>query len=299
MTEYLYPATGEEALHLLNQGRGRIIAGGTDLLPDVQAGKIQPDRLIDITRIPTLRKISFSPSWVTIGAAVTFAELRAHPRLKADYPALTHAAASVGAGAIQRAATWAGNLIQAMPAADGAIVALALKAEVKKIHNRGEEWLPVEDLFRGPGQSTVDPTQEIITAVRFSRETENGWGISWQRVGRRQALVLPIINCAAALQLDLESSPSRILTARIALGPVSPRPFRARKAERYLVGRSPTRDVIREAAVAAREEANPRTSVMRAPREYRLKLTQALVSRALGEAAWRAKSADPTPAVNR
>ena len=123
MTDYLTPTTVEEAVNLLtaHDGRAMLIAGGTDVLPDIRKGKHAPACLVDITRIPELTEIRVGDGYVTVGAAVTFAMLREHAYLCQHVHALVEAAASVGAAPIQSAATWGGNLVQAMPAADGAI----------------------------------------------------------------------------------------------------------------------------------------------------------------------------------
>ncbi len=183
---------------------------------------------------------------------------------------------------IQTAATWAGNIVQAMPAADGAIVAIALEADARVVDGEGAGWRPVESLFRGPGQSVIDSTSQILTGLRFPIPRTR-WGTAWGRVGRRESLVLPILNCADRLFFG-----RRIQHATIALGPVGPRPFRARQAEAFLLGQSPTADVLEQAGRIARDESNPRSSIMRASREYRLALIPSLVYNALGTAAERA-----------
>jgi carbon-monoxide dehydrogenase medium subunit len=181
-----------------------------------------------------------------------------------------------------------------MPAADGAIAGLALGAEARIVGADGERWEGVEGLFAGPGVSRVDPTREVLTHLRFRTPSERT-GTAWRRVGRRAALVLPILNCA--VRVELEGGPgvggedgraSRIADAAIALGPVAPRPLRAREAEVYLVGRAAEAGVLREASDIARSEADPRTSVMRASREYRLAILPELVMGALTTAVERA-----------
>ncbi len=288
MTDYCYPTSVEEALANLeaHDSEARIIAGGTDVLPDMRRGKIAPRCLVDVTRIPGMGQIEVSDEFVTVGAAVTFAALAEHAFLRQQVHALVDAAQSVGAAAIQNAATWVGNIVQAMPAADGAIVALALDAEARIADREGACWHPVESLFEGPGVSAVDPTRQIVTDVRFPCPDANT-GTAWRRVGRRSALVLPILNCAVRLQLDGHSDDARVKQAAIALGPVAPRPTRARKAEAHLIGRPPTEETFAEAGRIARGEANPRTSVMRASREYRLDIIPVLVSEALSEASER------------
>lgn len=290
MREYLYPRSIEEATQCLaaHNGSARVIAGGTDMLPDVRKGRVAPCCLVDITRIPILREIVVTDDFVTIGAAVTFAVISAHPFLRQHVQALVEAARSVGAGAIQNAATWVGNIVQAMPAADGSIVAIALDGEARIADCSGAEWRPVESLWSGPGVSAVDPTRQLVTHIRFPRPGSNT-GTAWRRVGRRQALVLPILNCAVTVQIDGgDVGKLKIVRAAIALGPVAPRPFRAREAETFLRGRALTADALAEAGRLAQTAANPRTRVIRASREYRLAIVPTLVGEALAQAARRA-----------
>jgi len=287
MTGYVLPASIEEAVDCLQVHRGaaRVIAGGTDVLPDMRDGKQNPRCLVDITRIPGLNEIEITAEWIQVGAAVTFARIKDEPFFKQHVHALADAAGCVGAVGIQTAATWVGNIVQAMPAADGAVVALALEAELCIVDRGGARWEPVERTFAGPGQSTIDPTRQLITHLRFPL-TSTSTGTAWRRIGRRPSLVLPILNCAVKLRLDEASK--RIGRAVIALGPVAPTPFRARQAEAWLVGKPPTPEVFAQAAGLAQTESNPRSSVMRASREYRLEVIPALVGEALDSAARRA-----------
>jgi carbon-monoxide dehydrogenase medium subunit len=289
MIDYRTPTSIEEAAFLLDQfqGQARIVAGGTDVLPDIHKGKLHPNCLIDITRIPGLDQIEVTDTHVIVGAAVTFAQIKAHPFLTENVRALTDAARSVGALAIQSAATWVGNIVQSMPAADGAIIGIALEAEAQVISAQGSDWRPVEELFGGPGISTIDSTCQFIPYVRFPRHTDR-WGTAWQRIGRRQSLVLPILNCAVKVCLEPEAA--RITHAAIALGPVAPSPTRARGAEARLVGQTPSPELFAQAAEIARREAQPRSSVMRASREYRLSVVPELVKTALDIAGQRARS---------
>jgi carbon-monoxide dehydrogenase medium subunit len=290
--KYLYPSSVEEAIAQLEWGGGeaRVIAGGTDVMVDIRKGRIHPRCLVDVTRIPGLDQIRVGDGSVEVGAAVTFAQIKDSSFLNRHVPALTEAARSVGAAAIQSAATWAGNIVQAMPAADGAIVAIALEAEARVVGGDGAEWRPVESLFCGPGVSAVDPSQQLVTHLRFPFPRPP-WSTAWRRIGRRPSLVLPILNCAIKLCLDRDRA--RVVHACIALGPVAPRPFRAREAETFLIGQPPTPDVLAQTARLCRAESNPRSSVMRAAREYRLAVIPALVGDALTVAARRAKDSTP------
>ena len=286
MTEYLIPSTIEEALHLLSahSGQAMIIAGGTDVLPDLRKGKHAPACLVDITRIPELTEIRVGDGYVTVGAAVTFAMLREHLYLQQHVHALVEAAASVGAAPIQSAATWGGNLVQAMPAADGAIIAITLGAELRVVDRDGERWIPVLDTFAGPGRSHIDPTRQLITTIRFPIPA-TPWGTAWRRAGRRPSLILPTLNCAVKLVLDNEGR--CIIDAAIGMGPVASCPHRAAEAEAYLIGRAPDQATFAEAARLAELGADPRSSIHRASREYRLAILPVLVEEALGVAAER------------
>lgn len=282
MTEYLAPTSVAEALDILaaHHGAARVLAGGTDLFPDIQRGRARPCCLVDITHIPGMAAVEVHPDRVEVGAGVTFATLRRHPYIASHVHALARAAASVGTTDIQNVATWAGNLVQAMPAADGAIVALALEVEVLVADRSGARWLPVSSLFAGPGRTTLDPTSQILTRLRFPIPARR-WGTGWRRIGRRDSLVLPVLNCAAKLEFDAQ----RIARASIAVGPAAPVPFRAARAEAFLTGSEPGAAVFAEAARLVREEASPRSNPLRASREYRLAVIPALVEDALALAA--------------
>lgn len=285
--EYLLPQSVEEAVEMLARaaGQARIVAGATDVLPLIRAAKIRPRCLVDVTRIPGLDRIEVTEKFVEVGAAVTFAGLKDSPVINRRAPALAEAAGAVGCLAIQNSATWAGNIVQAMPAADGAIIALALQAEALVVGGEGAAWVPVETLFLGPGRSAVDPTRQLISRIRFPRPA-GPWGSAWNRLGQRPSLVLPILNCAVCLELD--PAGQRIEQAVLALGPVAPRPFRARRAELFLQGQPPGRDSFSRAAELARQEASPRDSLFRASRAYRLSIIPAMIETALATAARRA-----------
>jgi carbon-monoxide dehydrogenase medium subunit len=298
MTKYLFPTSIEDAVQRLtaHKGEAQIVAGGTDVMAEIRQGKIRPRCLVDITRIPDLDRIEVGETFVKVGAAVTFARIKDSPFLKQQVHVLVDAARCVGAIGIQNAATWVGNVVQGMPAADGAITALALETEARVVDAHGAGWYVVESLCKGPGVSAIDPKYQLVTHMRFpwpssltlgSVSTAEGWGTAWKRVGRRASLVLPILNCAVKLCLNPSDLISRAI---IALGPVAPRPFRAREAEMFLIGRRPTAEVLAEAARLAQEASSPRSSIHRASKGYRLAVIPPLVSDALITAYERAKS---------
>jgi carbon-monoxide dehydrogenase medium subunit len=227
---------------------------------------------------------------------VTFAAIKESQFLNRHVHALVDAARSVGAVAIQNSATWVGNIVQAMPAGDGTVVAVVLEAEAHVVDGFGAEWRPVESLFAGPGVCAVDPSHQFITHVRFPLP-RGLCGTAWERIGRRPSLVLPILNCAVKLCLDRDGG--CIVRACIGLGPVAAHPFRACQAEAFLEGQPPTAEVFEQAGRLAQGESNPRSSVKRASREYRLAVVPVLVSEALATAKERAGQGDEGLAVDK
>jgi carbon-monoxide dehydrogenase medium subunit len=280
--EYLFPATVAEAVQALADWKGgaRVIAGGTDLMLDLEKGKVAPQCFVSTDRIDGLNHISLEDEFVVIGAAVTFADLKHHPYINRWVHVLADAARSVGSLSIQNAATLAGNIVNAMPAADGVMACVALEAEVEVADAQGAAWHPIESLFDGPGKSSIDPTRQLVTRIRFPRR-EKRRGTAWIRLARRPSLTLPMLNCAAHLVLK-ESG--EIEKARIALGPVAPRPFRAVEAERFLEGLAPAEENFKRAAQIAQSETNPRGNVLRASREYRLAEIPVIVENSLARA---------------
>lgn len=281
--EYEIPTSVEQTLAILaqHQGQARIIAGGTDLVIEIQEGKCAADCLVDVTRIPGLDRIEQTGDWIVLGSNVTFRQIKESALLRERARVLAEAAATVGALQIQTVATLAGNIVNAMPAADGSVALIALDAEAEIVDRFGRSWRPVAELFRGPGLSAVDPTQQMLTAIRF-RGTGAGQGSAWERIGRRQALALPILNCAVSVGLDGEGR--RFEWARIGLAPVAPVPFRARQAESFLIGQPADLDTFSQAADVAAGESHPRSSLLRASKEYRLDVLKVLVRRALERA---------------
>jgi carbon-monoxide dehydrogenase medium subunit len=279
---YEIAASVDEALSTLAryEGRARLIAGGTDLVIELQEGKLGVDCLVDVTRIPGLDQIEQQGDRIVLGANVTFRQIKESPLLRERARVLTEAAGSVAALQIQTAATLVGNVVNAMPAADGSVALCALDAEAEVASVDGRTWRPVGELFLGPGRSAIDPTRQMVTAIRF-HALGAGQGSAWERVGRRRALVLPILNCGVSVALD---GGERIAWARIGLGPVAPVPFRARQAEASLAGRPAGEEVYRQAAGIAAGECQPRSSLLRASKEYRVEVLQVLVRQGLARA---------------
>jgi len=281
---YLLPNSLTEALATLERcgGAGRIIAGGTDLMIDLKEGRRPICSLVDITRIPELNGIrQLDAETIWIGATTTHRQVWESPLIQTYAAVLAQACRSVGALQIQNVGTLGGNVVNAMPAADGSIALTALSAEAEVATSAGRRWLPLSEVFSRPGVCRIQPTTEILTGFRFHVGHRRS-GSAFQRLSRRRALSLPVLNCGAVVQLD--DAGERILTAAVALGPVAPTPWRARAAEEILAGAPATAENLRQAGQKAMEGADPRSNPLRGSREYRREMIAVLTRRALEQA---------------
>lgn len=272
-----------QALSLLAAGDGgaRIIAGGTDLLLDVEDGKYQPQTAVDVSNIAELKEIRIDGEYLSIGSAVTHA-MAAGSQLVQEYaPALAQACRSVGSLQIRNVATLAGNVANAQPAADGAIALAALGASCLVAESDGSRReIALADMYRGVGRSAVDSTRQLIVAIRLPLQ-QPGEASSFVRLELRRALALPMLNMAAMVRVEQ----GVVAWARIAMGPVGPGPVRAAAAENMLTGKELSEDNILMASSLVLREADPRSNPLRGSREYRLMTLPVLAARALREIA--------------
>ncbi len=276
---YILSRSLDEALSILAcYDRGaQVIAGGTDLVLQLKERKRQVKALVDISRLTELKEIRETDWWLRIGSLSTHAQIAGSPLVQARAVALAEAAACVGSAQVRNVGTVGGNVVSALPAADTSIALLALDARATIVSEKGETIRPLSDLFRGVGQSTVDPTTEIVS--EFLLPLSSGrTASSFKRLSRRKALGLPILN--AAIDVELTSDLKNFRGVRIAVGPVAPVPWRARDAEALLEGSPVNGKLIREACVLAAEKAMPRDS-LRGSAAYRREMMKVLVYRAI------------------
>lgn len=282
--EYFIPETLPEALAILGRygGAARVIAGGTDLILQLRKKEVGAAALVDLTRLAELRYIREEEGLIKIGALTTHDELANSGLLREKAAVLAQAAASVGSPQIRKVGTVGGNLVNAQPAADTAVALLALDAHVRIVGPEGEREQPLAALYAGVGQSTVDPTREIVAEIAFAIPSAPA-GSAFERLAKRKALALPILNAAAVVALDEDKK--RCRQVRIAVAPVAPAPWRAEAAEAELAGKELDEETIRRAAEAAAAQAQPRDSKLRGSAAYRKEMVKVLVARALRRAA--------------
>ena len=281
--QYHQPLTIPEALEMLARydGKARIIAGGTDVIPLLRQGDLQAEALIDITRLPQMNDVQVEGESICLGGLVTHAQVCSSALIRERAGFLAEAAATVGSPQIRNVATVAGNLVSGQPAADTSIPLLALNAQVKIVSRAGEREIPLTQFFLGQGQTALDCTREIMTQIRFPALRKNQGGC-FLRLGMRKALALPILVLATVVTID--PGKKTIKDAAIAIGPVAPTPFRALKTEAKLRGAPISQGSLEMAAQSAFEEANPRSSLLRGSLEYRKEMVKVFVRRGLTRA---------------
>jgi carbon-monoxide dehydrogenase medium subunit len=280
---YLLPNTIEEALQLMNAAPAdsRYIAGGTDLLLDLQQGRLRPvDTLVDITRIAELASIEVRDGLLAIGAAVPLNQVVADQLVCMNAQALSEAAGLIGGPQVRNSATLGGNVAHALPAADGTIALSALGAQARVVSPNGIRTVEMKDLFLGPGRSALDPRQDLLTGFLLPLR-KTGEASAFRRVMRPQGVALPILNAAVWLRRDGD----RIAEIRIAIGPGGPVPLRATQAEAALTGQAVSPGLLEAGLGEILAQARFRSSAYRSGSDYRRHLTRVVFEEAF-QAAW-------------
>ncbi|MEO5724735.1 MAG: FAD binding domain-containing protein [Ilumatobacteraceae bacterium] len=220
----LTPTVLSDALDALTiEPDALILAGGTDVMVEINMGHRRPTSVVAVNRIPELRSWSHDPatSTVRIGAAVTYAEVLDDP-LADLLPALAQAARTVGSPQIRHTATVGGNVGTASPAGDGLPVLAALDAVIHLASNSGNRDVPFTEFVVAP-KRTVRRSDELITAITVP--VLRGWQ-GYSKVGVRNAMVIATATCCLAVDEANQS-------VRLALGSVGPVIIRATDAELF------------------------------------------------------------------
>lgn len=274
---YLAPRTLQEALAALHEAgeSARVIAGCTNVAPDIRAKKIRSGVLVDIKNVGDLQFITEEGATVRIGAATTIARLLESQLIREKAGILWEACKRFADPLVRNLATIGGNLANASPAADTAVPLLALGASVQvESVAYGLRKLPLESFFLGPNKTALRPG-ELLTAVEFTVPGATARG-AFFKFGLRRSMAISLVSLAVLLRVD----GGTIGEARVALGAVAPTPVRARETEEFLRGKAVTHEVVEEAARRVGSEIWPISDV-RASREYRRYLAGILLKRAL------------------
>jgi xanthine dehydrogenase FAD-binding subunit len=289
---YYTPATVADALQILQRydGRARVVGGGTDLLVEMRRGLRRPiEAMVDVTHIDGLDTITATDDYIVIGCGVTHSQIVRDVRINEYGSCLAESCGVIGGPQVRNVGTLAGNIAHALPAGDGTIGLLALGGEIEVASDAGTRWMPLQDSFKGPGESGIDRQRQILTRVRFS-PTAAGEGSAHHRVMRPQGLCLPIISMGVRLAIDADNT---VTAARISMGPVGPVPYLAEAAMAMLVGGPASHEQFVLAAEVALQHVTLRASKYRASREYREQMLRNYLPVILTRASERARGRAP------
>lgn len=258
---YLSPKTVEEAIafHGQHSETAKYIGGGTDVIVKVKEGWMEPDFLISLKKIKEMSELHKNEATgeLSIGAMVTHATLEKSLMIQNEYPIVYDAVSNIGSLQVRNVGTIGGNLINAVPSADGAIPLIALDG-VALLHGAdGERSSDVKDLFLAPYKTILKPG-EILKKITIPPQAPRT-GSAYTKFGRRAAMELPLIGIGVLLTVDEDLE--TCTRARIVLGVAAPTPMRAVDAEKHLIGKKINENVLIEAGKIAADESKVRDSV--------------------------------------
>jgi carbon-monoxide dehydrogenase medium subunit len=270
-----------DALAALNQAQGEVavLAGGTDLLLDIQQHR-HPivDTIVDVSGVPEMAVLEQKNGDILLGAAVTHKQIISSALLYEHARCVVEGCGLIGGPQVRNVATIGGNVSHALPAGDGTISLLALDTEVEIASLEDRRWEPLIEIFAGPGKVTFDRKKELVTRFRFASKGKRE-GSAFHRVMRPQGVAIAILNMSGWVKLDEND---KMLDVRIACGPAGPRPLRGYETEKFLRGQKLDKVVLDEAVQVLDKEVNFRTSKHRATKEYRHHLLPVLLNQVLG-----------------
>jgi xanthine dehydrogenase iron-sulfur cluster and FAD-binding subunit A len=278
---YFSPHSLDEALQLLAQHKesARLVAGGTDLLVEIERSISDPEAIIDISRIPDLDQITQdAEGYIHLGPLVTHNQVAASKLCRERAFPLVKACWQIGAPQIRNRGTVAGNLATASPANDTITPLWALGANLTLASARGSRSLSFENFFTGARQTALEP-DEIIVDISFPGMHSSQVG-TFTKQSLRRAQAISVVNTAVVLTMQ----EGRVAEACIALGSIAPTIIHAASAEDYLAGQALTPEVIVRAGDLAAQAGSPLSDI-RGSADYRRYVTGLLVRNSLDELA--------------
>jgi carbon-monoxide dehydrogenase medium subunit len=284
---YEAPKSLDQAVALLaaEKGEARVLAGGTDLLVQMRTDVIEPALLVDIKGIAELRQIKEEAGGFRIGAAVTGAELKEHPKLKTVWPGVVEAANLIGSTQVQGRATMGGNLCNGSPAADSVPALIAAGAKASIVGPKGRREVPVEEIMLAPRKLSLAKGELIASFVLPARAPRSS--DAYLRFIPRTEMDIAVVGCGVCLTLDAKDT---CTAARVSLGAVAERPLLVAAAAAALIGSKVDPAALQKLDAAARAACRP-IDDKRGTKDYRIKVAGVLARRAAQIAFERAKEA--------
>jgi CO/xanthine dehydrogenase FAD-binding subunit len=251
--ELIAPNSLDAVLQILADSPDRYtpIAGGTEIMVGLGAGRLQTQKLISLWNLEELRFIEAAPDAVVIGAGSTFADIRKHPVIADEFSILSEAASWTGSIANQNRGTLGGNIVNASPAADSPPALLAYDAKLTLISARGARTLPYRDFHLAYKATALEP-DELLHSITISRNLK-GYKTYIRKVGTRNAQAISKVAIAVLALLD----DGHIADIRIGAACLREYPARLTSTEEILIGKPLTAATIAAARAAVLAEVRP------------------------------------------
>tara|TARA_Y100000590_G_scaffold469156_1_gene655206 strand:- start:25006 stop:25866 length:861 start_codon:yes stop_codon:yes gene_type:complete len=275
--EYESPVTVDDALAIMQKTKGNIqlLAGGTDLLVQMQSQTVDPEIILDVKNIKEMTEIKKVDNKFMIGAAVSGMEIIDHKDFSETWPGVVDGVKLIGSIQIKGRASMGGNLCNASPAADSIPAMISSDANAYIVGPNGSREVPVEDFITGPGKNSLQ-TNEILLAIKFPEKRLNSSGAYLRFTPRTE---MDIAVAGVGVNVALGSS-GNIESAKIAIGAVAEKALLVEDAARELIGKSPSDEVmeayINQVRIAARPIDDKRGTV-----DFRKQVIGVLAHRAL------------------
>jgi CO/xanthine dehydrogenase FAD-binding subunit len=279
--DYVRPTSLAEAVELLNDQtyQNMPLAGGTDLMVYLHHEGPTYSRLVDISTLPDLKKISKKGQTITIGSGVTFTRVIENKTLQQDVSFLIQACRAIGSPQIRNGGTIGGNVANAAACADSLPVLVCLDASVHLLGPKGAtREMPVSEFVLSPNETNIN-SGELITHFSFLAPPD-GTRSAFIKLGRRNAQAISRLTMAVMVRID---STGKIDFARVTPGAATPQTSRFTAAEEVLIGQKPGKVVYEKAAKQVSETMIEVTG-RRWSTEYKEPAIQALTVRALQKA---------------
>lgn len=267
------PASLNDALTLLSNepDTWKPFAGGTDLMVQLESGRLQHRNYINIWSLSELRGIQVDDTSVTLGALTTYTDVQSNVVLQKEFPMLCQAASETGGLAIQNRGTLGGNIVNASPAADSPPALLAYDAEIELASLNGNRWIPYQGFHSGYKKMQIRP-DELLTRIRIPRTKDNLLHY-YRKVGTRKAQAISKVCIAAVGGLQNH----QVKHVRLVFGSVAPIVIRCTATENFLLDKSLDDATLKGASDSLRKEIAPIDDI-RSTAAYRLRVATNLLS---------------------
>ncbi|MGY8844662.1 MAG: FAD binding domain-containing protein [Gammaproteobacteria bacterium] len=274
--DYSSPSSVKEVVKILTtaKGKAKVMAGGTDLLVQLRAGRLKASTIVDVKNISELRTIKKEKNGFTIGAAVSGAELGAHKAVNKAWPGVVEGLELIGSTQIQGRASLGGNLCNGSPAADGVPGMIAAGATCLIAGPKGTRTVPVEKIVVSPGRTSLKSGEFLVSFFLPNRPKKSG--DAYLRFIPRTEMDIAVVGVGVSLTLDKKGM---CTDARVSLGAVAPTALLVKNCANALIGTNIDEDALNALSEAASSACNP-IDDKRGTIKYRTKVAGVLARRA-------------------